>query len=394
VNEGLVNDTAPQSTQAKPKLTRFLPLIVLLSLGGLYLGYRKWERSRPMECSGTVEARVMKVGSRVGGRVKEVPAHEGDSVKEGQPLVVLETGDLDAQKLMAEGQLAQAQAALDKLEKGARPEEIEQAKARAAQASAGLQEARAGARREEIAAARARLASAQAAVDKAQADADRTQKLLAAQAISKAEADNADLALKGAIANRDAQKHTLEELENGVRSEELAAAAARATEAQASAKLVAGGARVEDIRAAQGVVTAAQGRLDQITTMLDELVVRSPRAGRVEALDLRPGDILAPASTAATVLEEDQLYVRVYVPETRLGSVHVGEDVPIRVDTWEKRVFQGKIEHIASVGEFTPRNLQTADERANQVFSVRVGIVSGKEDLRAGMAAFIDIPGQ
>jgi multidrug resistance efflux pump len=344
-----------------------------------------------MECSGTVEARVMKVGSRIGGRVKEIQAKEGDVVVQGQPLVVLEPGDLEAQKLVAEGQLEQAQAALDKLEKGARPEEIEQAKARAASASAAFQQARTGARTEEVSAARSRLLAAQAAVDKAQADVDRTRKLLAAQAISKAESDNAEIALQSATATRDAQKQVVTELENGVRSEEIAQAAARNTEAQASAKLVVNGARVEDLRAARGVVTAAQGHLDQIKTALDELVVRAPRPGRVEALSLRPGDIIAPASTAATILEEEQLYVRVYVPETKLGLVKIGDDVPIRVDTWTDRTFQGKIEAIASVGEYTPRNLQTADERANQVFAVRVGLVEGKKELRAGMAASVDI---
>lgn len=344
-----------------------------------------------MECSGTVEARVMKVGSRIGGRVKDVQAKEGDVVKEGQTLLTLEPGDLEAQRLVAEGQLEQAQAALDKLEKGARPEEIEQAKARALTASAALQQARAGARREEVAAARARLVASQASVDKAQADVDRTRKLLAAQAISKAEADNAEIALQSATANRDAQKQVVTELENGVRSEELTQASARNQEAQASAKLVVSGARVEDLRAARGVVTAAQGRLDQIKTAIDELVVKAPRAGRVEALSLRPGDILAPASTAATILEEDQLYVRVYVPETRLGLVKVGDEIPIHVDTWQDRSFKGKIEHIASVGEYTPRNLQTADERANQVFAVRVGLIEGSKELRAGMAASVDV---
>src|SRR5581483_11185758 len=262
---------------------------------------------------------------------------------------------------------------------------------RAATATAALQQAKAGARSEEIAAARARLAAAQAAADKAQADVERTRKLFAAQAISKAESDNAEIALQSANANRDAQKQMLTELENGVRNEELQQAAGRAAEANASAKLVSSGARVEDLRAARGVVTAAQGRLDQIKTAIDELTIRAPRAGRIEALSLRPGDILPPASTAATILEEDQLYVRVYIPETRLGLIKVGDEVPVKVDTWPDRAFKGKVEHIASVGEYTPRNLQTADERANQVFAVRVGLVEGRQDLRAGMAASVDV---
>jgi len=80
------------------------------------------------------------------------------------------------------------------------------------------------------------------------------------------------------------------------------------------------------------------------------------------------------------------------VPETQLGRIHVGDEVPITVDSFPNRTFKGRVEHINAVGEYTPRNLQTADERANQVFSTRVGIVEGEKDLRAGMAAFIRVP--
>ncbi len=84
--------------------------------------------------------------------------------------------------------------------------------------------------------------------------------------------------------------------------------------------------------------------------------------------------------------------MRIYVPETQIGLIHVGEEVPISVDSFPKRSFKGKVEHINDVGEFTPRNLQTADERADQVFATRIGIVEGEADLRAGMAAFIRVP--
>jgi len=376
----------------RPKLGRFAPLIVIVLGLVAYAGYTLRESRRPYEWSGTVEARTIDVGSRAGGRVKEVLVHEGDHVEPGQPLVVLEPGDLAAQKLMAEGQLAQAEANLEKLQNGARPEEIAQAKARASTASAALEEARHGARREEIASAEARLASAQAALDKAQLDADRANKLLVSGAISKSEADAADAARKSAIGQRDAQKHALDELVNGVRREQVHQAEARVQEAQASAKLVAAGSRVEDIRAAQGVVDAAKGKLESIQVLLDELTIKSPGPARVEALDLRPGDIVPPNATAASLLEDDQLYVRIYVPETRIGLLHVGDVVPITVDSFPKREFKGQVEHINSVGEYSPRNLQTADQRADQVFAARIGIREGREDLRAGMAALIKVP--
>src|SRR5262249_18354711 len=126
--------------------------------------------------------------------------------------------------------------------------------------------------------------------------------------------------------------------------------------------------------------------------------IRAPAAmskdwsARVEALDLRPGDIIAPNTTAATLIEDDQLYVRIYVPETELGHIHVGDKVPINVDSFPGRSFEGVVQHINEVGEYSPCNLQTADERADQVFGTRIGILAGTDVLRAGMAAFIKVP--
>ena len=376
----------------KSGLARRLPLIGLLAAALLgYVGWSAWEARRPYEWSGTVEARTISVGSRVGGRVKAVLAKEGDRVEPGQPLVELEPADLPAQRLMAKAQLDQAKATLDKLKNGARPEEIEEAKARAQTANAALEETRVGARSEQIAAATSRLVAAQVAVDKAQLDAGRARRLFDTQAISQAARDDAETLLKGAVAQRDAAAQALDELKNGSRREDIAQAQARANEAHASAKLVVLGSRVEDIQAAQAAVDAAQGRREQMDVLIGELVVRAPRAAHVESLDLRPGDILAPNATAGSLVEDDQLYVRIYVPETQLGFVHPNQEVPISVDSFPGRSFAGVVEHINQVGEYSPRNLQTADERANQVFATRVGLKQAGE-LRAGMAAFIRVP--
>ena len=126
--------------------------------------------------------------------------------------------------------------------------------------------------------------------------------------------------------------------------------------------------------------------------MIDELVVKAPRDARVESLDLRPGDIVMPNATTATLLEDDQLFVRIYVPETHIGHIKIGQEVPITVDSFPGKKFKGVVEHINHVGEFSPRNLQTADERADQVFSTRIGIREGQDQLRAGMAAFTEVP--
>jgi multidrug resistance efflux pump len=366
-------------------------LAVLLAVSS-YVAYRVRERGRPYEWSGTVEARDITVGSRTGGRVKEVLVQEGDRTKPGQPLVILEPGDLDAQKAQAEGELAEAVANQKKVEAGSRPEEIAEANARAREATAALSEAQRGARAEDIAQARARLESAEASVDKAETDARRARALVASGAIAQAEADDAEILLRTAIAQRDAQKQALDTLLHGTRVEDVLQAAARASQARAAANLLEAGSRIEDVQHARAEVTAAQGRLDRIASDIGELTIRSPRAARVESLDLRPGDILGANAPAATLLEDDQLYVRIYVPETRLGLVRVGQEVPITVDSFPDRSFKGVVEHIAEVGEYTPRNLETLEDRADQFFATRVGLREGKDALRAGMAAFIRVP--
>jgi multidrug resistance efflux pump len=379
-------------SENKPSRKRLVPLAIVGVLAVGYGGYRIYQWRQPYEWSGTVEARTISVGSRAGGRVKEVLVREGDRLIAGQPLLQLEPGDLEAQRLAAQGALDQAQANLEKLEKGARPEEIEQAKARAISAEAALEQSKTGARREQIAAMAARLQTQEVALEKARLDRARMVTLFESGAASQAEHDNTEIALKSALAQRDAIKEQLDELKNGSRREELQQAQARALEATASEKLVRSGSRVEDIKAARGQVEAAQGRLDQIKVLLEELTVRAPRPARVESLDLRPGDILGPNATAATLLEDDQLFVRIYVPETQLGHIRPGQEVPITVDSFPGRSFRGVVEHINSVGEFSPRNLQTADERADQVFATRVGLKEGRDTLRAGMAAFIQVP--
>ncbi|HEY1812882.1 MAG TPA: efflux RND transporter periplasmic adaptor subunit [Kofleriaceae bacterium] len=384
----------------KPKRSpaRFIPLVIVAGVLAWY-GIHRWRLAHaPYEWSGTVEARTIDLGSRAGGRIKQILVKEGDRVKAGDPLIVLESADWPAQLEQAQGQLVEAQANLEKLNNGARPEEIAAAKARAQTAQAALQETVTGTRPEEVAAAQARLTVAEVAVEKAQHDVERMHKLRDAGAAIPVDVDNAEINLKGALAQRDASREQLDELKNGSRHEDVVQARDREAEQVASEKLLTAGSRVEDIRVAEAQVKVAQGKVDQIQNMIDELTIRAPVAeskdwsARVEALDLRPGDIIAPNTTAATLIEDDQLYVRIYVPETELGHIRVGDKVPISVDSFPDKSFQGLVEHINEVGEYSPRNLQTADERADQVFGTRIGIMTGHDVLRAGMAAFIEVP--
>lgn len=340
-------------------IRRLIPLAVLAVVLLGWSGYRAWAARQPYTWAGTVEVRDIAVGSRVGGRVKVVLVREGDRVEAGQPLILLEEGDLPAQRLQARGQLLQAQAELDKLLGGASSEKLGKPGANPGMPTTGS-------RAEQVARARAELAVAQSALNKAKVDAQRMRTLFEQQVRPRAELDAAEATLQQAHAERDARRARLQELTLGTG---------------------------EDIRAQQGLVEAARGRLEAIDVALTELTIRAPVASRVESLELRPGDLLAPNATAATLVEDDQLYVRIYVPETQLGKLRPGSEVPVHVDSFPGRTFPGVVENIASEGEYTPRNLQTPDERASQVFATRVGLrEDGRRQLRAGMAAYVTVP--
>ncbi len=166
-----------------------------------------------------------------------------------------------------------------------------------------------------------------------------------------------------------------------------------ATKARASAEdleLLRKGTRKEDIAAARAQVEQQQRQLGILLKQRAETEVRSPVAGVVQSFGLRPGDIVAPNQTVAEILEQDQLWVRVYVPETLLGLLQVNQPVRVRVDTYPKQTFRGHIATIASEGEYTPRNVQTRAQRAEQVFGVKV-IVDPNPKLHAGMAAEVDL---
>src|SRR6478609_4969521 len=175
----------------RAKSRRNLLLVgALLALG--YGGYRVYLERKPYEWSGTVEARTISVGSRVGGRVKEVLVREGDAVQAGQALLTFEPADYPAQLLQAQALLVQYQANLEKLRQGARPEEIAEARARALTAKAALAQAVQGSRPEEVAAAEAHLAVQQVAVERLKLNADRIHALDQSGAVARVDVDNAD----------------------------------------------------------------------------------------------------------------------------------------------------------------------------------------------------------
>jgi HlyD family secretion protein len=148
------------------------------------------------------------------------------------------------------------------------------------------------------------------------------------------------------------------------------------------------GNRPEDIAAARATLDAEQRQLGYLERQRAESVVAAPAAGVIESMDLRPGDLVGPNQPVARMLEPSQIWVRVYVPEPKLGRVRVGQKAALTVDTYPKREFPGKVVEIRTQSEYTPRNVQTLDQRMDQVFGVKIGIDATPE-LKPGMAATV-----
>jgi HlyD family secretion protein len=381
---------------SEPKKPRFpraalFPVIILAGFGA-NRGYHAWVAHEPLEIGGMVEVRTIQVASRAGGRVVDVRVREGERVTKGQELVTLERTELEAKRDEARAAMELAQAQLDRVTNGPRTVEVAAYDARMKGAEAQLEELARGARHEDVEHARAQLAAADSQLKSAELTASRDAELFKTGAIAQAEVDNAASQLETARANRDAAKSALAVLADGSRPEVVAAARARLAEARAELENTRLGSRDEDVRVARAQLLQTQARLALAETNLAETSIAAPRDCVVEALDLRPGDMLGPSQAAATLVENDQLFVRAYVPETELGLVHVGDTVSFTVDTFSGHAFHATVQHVNDVGEYTPRNVQTVDERANQVYLVRLGVTEGRDFLRAGMAVTVLLP--
>ncbi len=192
-------------------------------------------------------------------------------------------------------------------------------------------------------------------------------------------------------ANDERERRRIQTLyREGIVAKQLAEDAA--TKAKASAEdlhALREGTRKEDIAAARAAVAQQERRLDSLMKQRKETVVTTTVNGVVQSFVLRPGDIVAPNQTVAEILEARELWVRVYVPETLLRLVHVGMPVTVRVDA-PGRAFRGHVASVSPQGEYTPRNVQTRAQRAEQVFGVKV-VVDPNPDLHPGMAAEVDL---
>lgn len=477
---------------ARPNTRLLIPLFVIagLGIGGWYIEKRRAEARSTL--SGFFESQPIEVSSRIGGRVARITVKEGDSVRAGQSLVILEAeptrAENAAKHAQAEQSLAQlaevvhgprpedierrraavreAEAALAKLRigplpeelgasrarlrqseamsakarRGPRPQEIEQARAAERGARAKLAQSERGLTREEKEQLRARLESARAQEIVARRDLERAESLFRDGAISQKDLDHyradlrtaeartrdaaeavkradegtppeeleqaresykqvkaaLDLVLAGtrredieaANAEREAARQNLKLLLRGTRVEDVRAGEARLAQARAALDVLLAGSRAEQIRQAQAQTQAAAANAKSSDETLRERIVRAPREGIVERTLVAEGNLLNPNTPVIRMADPSDLWIRVYIAESRLANVRPGSPAALRVDG-VPGILQAAVESVSPRGEFTPANLQTPDERGKQVFGVRLRLRRPDPRIKAGMYATV-----
>jgi len=358
-------------------------------------GYALWNMVGPkgtIIISGIVEADDIHVGSKIGGRVLKVVARKGQTVKAGEVLVLLEPRELDASLAEAQAAMRQAQAKLALLTAGYREEEIEQAEAAMKQSQAELSQLVAGPRQQEIDQARADWLAAKAQAENSRKLQRRMEDLSKRDLIAKQDFDDAQAKAEESEQKMKSARERYDLVLAGTRTEEIERARQRLAETEAKLRQLKRGFRKEEVAQAKSEVEAARARVELIRSQLDETVIKAPVDAVVEVLDLEPGDLVGAGKPMATLLRTNSLWVRAYLPEAKLGFVKTGAKVRVRVDSFPNRDFAGIVRRVSRQAEFTPRNVQTWEERVLQVFQTEVVIDDPDHVLRPGMNADVTIP--
>ncbi len=291
--------------------------------------------------SGVLEAVPVDVHAEVGGQVLVTPALEGAKINKGDVLLELDRSRYELALRAAKGELGARKAKLEAMEKGARAREVEQA--------------------------RLALQTARVQKEKAEKDYGRFQRLYEEQAVSEFERDNARV-------GRDLARD-------------------RAARAEEAYQLVLEGVRDEELRAQMSVVDAMEARVELSELDLDKTVIESPADGTLVERYLEVGELAMPGSIAATVSNYEKLEVRVYVPEDRVGALKPGQEAEVFTDSHPGKTFSGRVAQVSNEAEFTPKNVQTREERTTLVYEVKVLVDNPERWAVAGLPADVKFPG-
>jgi HlyD family secretion protein len=327
-----------------PKIARFGVLLLgVFVIGGLWWWWQgRPQRAPELRLYGNVDLRQVELPFNGSERIAAVLVQEGDHVARGQLLAQLETSRLAPQVAKAEADVAEQQQVVNRLHNGNRPEEVAQARANLDAAAADEQNARAQ---------YARLRS--------------LSDTSAGRAVSRQDMDSAKAALDSAAARLAVNRKAL--------------------------ALEIAGARAEDVGQGEAQLRADQAQLALLRQELKDADLLAPLDAVVRSRIVEPGEIASPQKAAFTLAIVDPKWVRAYVTETDLGSVHEGMAASVTVDAFKHRNFSGWVGFISPVAEFTPKSVETADLRSSLVYEIRVFVKDPGDELRLGMPATVHL---
>jgi len=418
-----------------------VPLVIVAALavyGAVrYLADRAAANSPVIEGSGTIEATQVQIASKVPGRVRAVLVQSGETVVAGAVLVRFEIQETDAQTAQAASAVEVARARVSQAEAALRAQRtqasstIQQAEAASSAAEIRVPQAGVAARlqqeqwQQQRAQARAAVATAEAALTaatanraavranlkRAEQDLARAASLLrdgavAAQTLDAARAavdmlvaQEAAAAAQESAAERQVEqaRATLALVEASrdqvtIRQQDVAVARAQRAQAEAAAEGAKSGRdlvaqRAQDVSAARAALAQAEATLRYARAVAGNATLTSPIAGVVLSRSIEPGEVVGAGISLLTVADLRTVWLRIFVPEERMGRLKIGQSADVFVDAFPGRAFRGRITEIASQAEFTPRNVQTKQERVKLVFGVRLTLENQDGLLKPGMPA-------
>ncbi len=367
-------------------------VILLVATGGAAYWWYFQLAGDNLVLPGTVEVQEVRLSSKIGGRVKDVFVDDGAEVKANDPLVELDIPELRAQRKQIAAQLDAAEAAASKADRGPLDEEYEASKAAVDAAKARLTKMDKGNRDKEIEQVERNVEAWKVDLANARRDLTRISGLVQTKSATQKELDDSQARYDRLQATVNEASVRLELMREGFRDEDKAEALAEFNRAKANDALLHTGTREEDKAAAHARVDELIARLSELDSNIAEAIVKAPENAIVELVSVRRGDTTAPNQPVVRILRAKDLWVKAFVPETELGRVRLSEDVVVTMDTYPDRKFNGKVTYVSSTAEFTPRNVQSIDERRHQVFAIKVRVDDPQGIFKSGMAADVHLP--
>jgi HlyD family secretion protein len=381
--------------------------VILLAVAGVTLWWmwRTGQFSKPTDrilVSGNLELTLVDLSFKIAGRMTELTVREGDFVKKGQLIARLDPVQLQQQRARDQASVFNAQSNYDQLttsieyQKATLESDIAARHADVNQAQAKLDELLAGSRPEEIQQAEGAVTDARAQVDLARADWDRAQTLYKNTDISTSQYDQARTKFNSASAvlEQAQQKYAL--VKAGPRKEEIEGA--RAAVAHAQAAVATAEANRLELQRKQQELVARRAQIDQARAQvgiseaqLSDTVIYAPIDGVVLVKSAEAGEVLAAGTTIVTVGDLEHPWLRAYVGETDLGRVKLGQKVKLSTDSYPGKVYDGTISFISSEAEFTPKQIQTKEERVKLVYRIKVDVNNASHELKNNMPVDAEI---